>query len=614
MTFQNYITKHQQSWLKITILTILSVFISSYVAYAHGTEPHDEIQTNNESNYPIVSVRKATPAYLEETGFEVSGIIHSKNQTEVYPLKSGNITQLYVDTGDYVQKGDLLARITPEKSDSQIGSEINLLKKEIEVLKERKNISSENTDAKIKLLEDTTIDKKSLLAEKENTEAITNELAVLIKQYETDIESLNVQIKNSENQLAGQEGIILNSATDMIDATANFLYTNPLYLQYTDNPLQYLRSELLYSKDKANTISKNFLDLHKQYRQTKLNELNITEFAAETLLIAQESRQLSNISPIKFSEGNEFHDKLSKLDEAIDHYGEVQTSNADLIAQIQNLKTEKITKNLELEQKKLEINQILNNLDRELQINTKELQFESALEQKDIDIQIRERQAKIDSLQKQWGWGTDIRAPFSGNITARHLTIGSSVNTNKPIFSIVDDSQKFVRFYITEDQYPFIKEGKTITFASKFSPSKTFTTNVSRISKSLSISTKQILVEADITNENDLDRIIPNMSVRVQIPLFSNDTKEANNNDSTTENINLYTIPESALELSKNSNTIWIVNDNIQAEKRSIKIDFFFDGSAYISDGLNGNEWIIVKSPVDLFDTLEVDTKIFSKN
>ena len=210
-------------------------------------------------------------------------------------------------------------------------------------------------------------------------------------------------------------------------------------------------------------------------------------------------------------------------------------------------------------------------------------------------------------MQWTWWWGTVIYAPFSGNITARHVSVWTSIDTWKPLFSLVDESQKFIRFYIWEDQYPFVKEGKQISFSSPFSSSEIYTTTVSRVSKSLSENTKQILVEADITDRKDLDRVITNMNLRVEIPLFAHDETVAH-----VEEKALYAIPESAIQLSDNSSSIWVMNDQFQAQKYTIKTDFFFDGTAYISSGITDKEWIIIGSPVELEEGLEVDTKVSS--
>ena len=64
----------------------------------HWDEKHEEIVTAWKSKYPIVTVVKPKLAHLDTTNFEVTWVVHAKNQSDIYPLKSGNVTELLVKT------------------------------------------------------------------------------------------------------------------------------------------------------------------------------------------------------------------------------------------------------------------------------------------------------------------------------------------------------------------------------------------------------------------------------------------------------------------------------------------------------------------------------------
>lgn len=644
MKYIKNIYSYTQKQLSIVIVILISLFAGSYLVFAHGDEKHDEIDTAGGSKYPIVTVVQAKLASLDTTSFEVSGVVHSQNQSDVFALKSGNVTQLLAETWDFVTKGQILARITAEKSDAQIGSEISLLRKEITILENQKNLIAENSDKRVDLLAQTNSDRKDLLINNQDRQTLDEanqllplqaqiesrkvEANIAKKQYEIDLQKIQAQLETALSQSNTRQVSITSSVIDMIDATANFLYSDSFRIaQFKNASRKVIRPELISSWwNTVYNLSERFLIFHKQYREKTISE---DEVAQQALLFIQETRQISNV--VAIAGWDELSERLEEIDEAIDHYGEIQLGNTEILNRIQDLETQKITTALELEQKNLEIEQLVANfetqisaqsknidinisienktLDADLKITTQELALETLLSQSNIDTQIANRNAKIQALQTTWGWGTVIYAPFSGNITARHVSVGTSISTSKPLFSLVDESRKFIRFYIWEDQYPFVEEGKQISFSSPFSPSENFTTTISRVSKSLSENTKQILVEADITDREDLDRVLTNMSLRVEIPLF------ADNSD--VENIErkaLYAIPESAIELSNNSNNIWIIDDALQVKKHTIKTDFFFDGTTYITEWITGDEWIIIGSPVDLEEGLEIDTKISSND
>ena len=94
------------------------------------------------------------------------------------------------------------------------------------------------------------------------------------------------------------------------------------------------------------------------------------------------------------------------------------------------------------------------------------------------------------------------------------------------------------------------------------------------------------------------------MNVKVLLPLFSS---EDNSSDAL-----LYALPQWAINLSGNSNKIWFIDERLEAFTKDITTDFFFNGTSYVSDGLTGKEWVIIASPVELSEWLEIDTKLYN--
>ena len=111
--------------------------------------------------------------------------------------------------------------------------------------------------------------------------------------------------------------------------------------------------------------------------------------------------------------------------------------------------------------------------------------------------------------------------------------------------------------------------------------------------------TRTILVEAEILKDDMYEKILPNMSVRIQIPVSTDPT--------------LRVVPESALELSEDGSSLWFVNDLVEAESIPVEVHFIHDGYAYLKtegleEGILDDKWFIIKSPVDIEEGLEVDT------
>ena len=192
------------------------------------------------------------------------------------------------------------------------------------------------------------------------------------------------------------------------------------------------------------------------------------------------------------------------------------------------------------------------------------------------------------------GAARTVYAPFSGVITKRFVNVGDSVNLDRPLYTLIDDENMFIRFYVTETDLPFVELESAITFAPTSAPSHIHKAVVARISKSIDPETRSILIEADLDPEEEDGHALSQMTVRTYIP--------------TVHSEGLLSIPENALELSGKSNQVWIVSEEIEAELRPVKVQYIHNGTAYIEEGLTGKDWVIIKSPVELKEGLEIDT------
>jgi multidrug efflux pump subunit AcrA (membrane-fusion protein) len=152
----------------------------------------------------------------------------------------------------------------------------------------------------------------------------------------------------------------------------------------------------------------------------------------------------------------------------------------------------------------------------------------------------------------------------------------------------------FVRFHITETDLPFITKETVITFAPTSAPSHLHNATIKRIAQAIDPETRTILVEAQLNPDDEDGHALSQMTVRAYIP--------------TTHIEGLLSVPEAAVELGGRADRIWIVNDAVEAEPLTVKVEYIHKGVVYINEGLAGDEWIIIKSPVELEEGLEIDT------
>ncbi len=116
----------------------------------------------------------------------------------------------------------------------------------------------------------------------------------------------------------------------------------------------------------------------------------------------------------------------------------------------------------------------------------------------------------------------EIRAPFSGIITARNVNLGAYVGpTGKgselPLFTLQDQKNLRLAISIPEVYTGYLKSGHEISFSVRSLPNQTFTAKVKRLSGALDTRLRSERVEMDVPNSDK--RLLPGMIAEVNIPL-----------------------------------------------------------------------------------------------
>ncbi len=307
-------------------------------------------------------------------------------------------------------------------------------------------------------------------------------------------------------------------------------------------------------------------------------------------IVAENSKTVTSIEgDIKNLENSKSQVVVLDADKAIIGVAKDQKLK-ELDAVIQNTEKEKMkilaTMNMSQNERNAKIDSLLQDLNV--------LKVESDVKKKMLEIEALAKSGEIDALRGQIGLGQNVTAPFDGVITKRQVDIGESVGLDKPLYSIVNNNGKFIRFYITESDLAFVSNNKTITFTPTFAPSDKYEARIVRIAQAIDPVTRMILVEAEV-NTSDIEKLLTHMTVRVQIPIDDSD---------------LMVVPEQAITTEGESKILWVVNSDVKAEKKQVQVKYINGGNAYIGGGLLGKEWVIIKSPVTLTPALEVNTKL----
>lgn len=119
----------------------------------------------------------------------------------------------------------------------------------------------------------------------------------------------------------------------------------------------------------------------------------------------------------------------------------------------------------------------------------------------------------------------EIRAPFSGVISARNVNLGAYVGpsgkgSELPIFTLQDQRNLRLAVSIPEVYTGYLKQGDEVSFTVKSLPNETFKAKVKRLSGALDLRLRSERIEIDVPNARKT--LLPGMVAEINIPLPAN--------------------------------------------------------------------------------------------
>jgi HlyD family secretion protein len=116
-------------------------------------------------------------------------------------------------------------------------------------------------------------------------------------------------------------------------------------------------------------------------------------------------------------------------------------------------------------------------------------------------------------LETMNSYGT-LKAPFDGVVVQRHIDLGDLVRTTEtasrlPLFTVAQTNIVRVSVMVPEKDAAKVSEGAAVNLRVQSLPGRTFEGKVSRFAGSLDESTRTMLVEMDLPNEDG--ELLPGM-------------------------------------------------------------------------------------------------------
>ena len=183
---------------------------------------------------------------------------------------------------------------------------------------------------------------------------------------------------------------------------------------------------------------------------------------------------------------------------------------------------------------------------------------------------------------------TTIRAPFSGQIGLRRISLGAFVSPGTVITTLDDLSEVKVDFSVPETTRPALRQGLVVTAGSSMYPGQRFAGTVDSIDPRIDPNTRSVQVRARFSNQENV--LAPGMFVAVAL---------------VREQRTSVVVPEGSVIPEQNKQYVFTVVDD-KAARREVEVGHRIPGQVQILSGLIPGERIVVDGALKLRDGMAV--------
>ena len=193
-----------------------------------------------------------------------------------------------------------------------------------------------------------------------------------------------------------------------------------------------------------------------------------------------------------------------------------------------------------------------------------------------LEATLKANRARLAAAQARLE-DTVIRAPFSGRVGLRRVSVGTLISPGAVITTLDDTSIIKLDFTVPENFLATLREGLSVRASAPAYPGRTFAGKVASIDSRVDVNTRSVTVRALLTNEDGA--LKPGMFLNV---LLAKDDRDA------------LVIPEEALTPEAERQYVFVVADG-KAERREVRIGGRRPGSVEVLAGLNAGEQVVIE-------------------
>lgn len=184
---------------------------------------------------------------------------------------------------------------------------------------------------------------------------------------------------------------------------------------------------------------------------------------------------------------------------------------------------------------------------------------------------------------------TTVRAPFTGLVAERRVSVGDYVTKGMKVAIVVKITPLRVQLTVPEQFVSAVKAGAPVTFQVDAFPGREFTGTVRYVSPTLEANKRALTVEA----------VVPNQSGDLKPGLFATARIEQ------PQRTPAVMVPTSAVQTTAGTSRVYVVS-NGTVEERIVTIGQQADAFIEIATGLKAGEQVATKNIAQLFDGAKV--------
>jgi membrane fusion protein, multidrug efflux system len=200
-----------------------------------------------------------------------------------------------------------------------------------------------------------------------------------------------------------------------------------------------------------------------------------------------------------------------------------------------------------------------------------------------LEATLKANRARLQAAQARLQ-DTVIRAPFSGRVGLRRVSVGTLISPGDVITTLDDTSVIKLDFSVPENFLATLREGLSVRATAPAFPGRSFAGKVASIDSRVDINTRSVTVRALLANEDGALKAGMFLSV-----LLSKDERQG------------MVIPEEALTPEAEKQFVFIVADG-KAVRREVRIGGRRPGSVEVLAGLSPGESVVVEGTQKIRD------------